>query len=61
MTIHWKAVEQYFTLLLFVFQFYPLCNFGEFIKFGLAVVRNESVNNVRFYQNLKFNDSVERY
>ena len=37
MTIHWKAVEQYFTVVLFVFQFYPVCNFGKFIKFGLAL------------------------
>ena len=35
MTIHWKAVEQHFTAVLFVFQFYPVCNFGKFITFGL--------------------------
>ena len=38
MTIHWKAVEQYFTVILFVFQF---CNFGKFINFGLGTVRSE--------------------
>ena len=28
-TIHWKAVEWYFTVVLFVLQFYPrVCNFG---------------------------------
>ena len=32
MTIHWKALEQYFNVVLFVFQFYPVCNFLE--KFG---------------------------
>ena len=33
MTIHWKAVEQYFTVVLtFVFQFYPGCNFGKFLN-----------------------------
>ena len=26
-TIHWKAVEQYFTVVLFVFQLHPVCNF----------------------------------
>ena len=39
MTIHCKAVEQYLT----AFQFYPVCNFGEFIKFGLSTVRNERI------------------
>ena len=29
MTIHSKAVEQFFTVVLFVFQFYPVCNFGK--------------------------------
>ena len=29
MTIHWKAVEQYFTAVMFIFQFYPVCNFFE--------------------------------
>ena len=29
MTIHWKAVEQYFTVVLFVFQFYLVGNFGN--------------------------------
>ena len=24
MTIHWKAVEQYFTVVLFIFQCYPV-------------------------------------
>ena len=42
-TIHWKAVEQYFTVVLFVFQFYPVCNFGTFIKFGLGTVGSERV------------------
>ena len=35
MTIDWKAAEQYFTVKLFVFQFYPVCNFG------LGTVRSE--------------------
>ena len=41
MTIHWKAVEQYFTVVLFVFQCYPLCSFDRFINFGLGTVRRE--------------------
>ena len=44
MTIHWKAVEQYFTVVLFVFQFYPVCNFGKVISFGFGTVRSERVN-----------------
>ena len=38
-----KAVEQYFTMVLFIFQFYPVCNFGQVINFGLGTVRNERV------------------
>ena len=41
MTIHWKAVEQYFILELFVFQFYPVGNFGKFIHFVLGTDRSE--------------------
>ena len=37
MTIHCKAVEQYFTVVLFVFQYYPVCNFGKFINLDLAL------------------------
>ena len=44
--IHWKTVEQYITVVLLVlfFQFYPVCNFGKLINFGLATVRSERVN-----------------
>ena len=41
MTIHCKAVKQYF--MLFVFQFYPVCNFGKCINFGLGTVMSERV------------------
>ena len=38
MTIHWKAVEQYFT----VVQIYPLCNnCGKCINFELGAVRSK--------------------
>ena len=37
-TIHWKAAEQYFTLVLFVFQCYPVGNFD------LNFVSSELVN-----------------
>ena len=43
MTIHWKSVEQYFTVELFVFPFHLVCNFGKFINFVLGTVRNERV------------------
>ena len=43
-TIHWKEVEQYFTVVvLFGFQFYPVYNFGKFINFGLGTVRSDRV------------------
>ena len=45
MPIHWKAVERYFTVVLFVFYFYSVYNFGKFISFGLGTVRNERINN----------------
>ena len=40
MTIQWKAVVQYFTVVLLVFQF---CNFGKCINFGLGTVGIERV------------------
>ena len=43
MIIDWKAVKQYFTVVLFVFQFHPVCNFGTFLSFGLDTVRSERV------------------
>ena len=45
--IHWKAVEQYFTVVLFVFQSYPVCKLGKFINFGLRTVRSEGVQDLR--------------
>ena len=50
MTIHWKAVKQYFTVVLFRFQFYPVCNFGKFISFGIGTVKREKVK--RYSENL---------
>ena len=44
MTIHWKAVEQFFTVVLFLFQFYRVCNFGKFISFELETVRSERLS-----------------
>ena len=44
MPFHWKAVEQYFTVVLFVVQFYPVCNFETFINFGVGTVRSERLN-----------------
>ena len=42
MTIHWKAVEQYFTVVLYDFQFDPVFNFGKFISFGFGTVYHAS-------------------
>ena len=36
-----KAVEQYFAVVLFVVQFYPVCNVGKFSNFG--TVKRERV------------------
>ena len=47
MTFHWKAVEQCFTVVLFIFQFYQVCNFGQFINFGLGTVRSEGVKSFK--------------
>ena len=46
MTIHWKAVEQSFAVVLFVFQFYPFCNFGKFDNFGFGTVRSERIKGI---------------
>ena len=43
MTLHWKAEEQYFTAVLFAFQFYPVCHFGKCVNFGPGTVRSEWV------------------
>ena len=40
MTIHWKAVEQYFTVVLMVFS---ICNCGKFFNFGLGTAGIERV------------------
>ena len=47
-----KAVEQCFSMVLFVFQVYPVCNFGKFISFGLGTVRRERVKIINFYPEL---------
>ena len=31
--IYWKAVEQYFTAVMFVFQFHSVYNYGKFLNF----------------------------
>ena len=43
LTIHWKAIEQYFAGVLFVFRFSPVCYFGKFINIGLGAFRSERV------------------
>ena len=46
MTIRLKTVEQYFTMVLFLFQFSS--SFGKFISFGLETVRSERVDQFVF-------------
>ena len=48
MTIDWKAVDQYFTVVQFVFRFSPVCSFRKFDNFVLGAVRNERVNKVNY-------------
>ena len=43
MAIHWKADEQYFTVMLLIFQFSPACNSGKFINFRLGTVRSQRI------------------
>ena len=52
MTIHWKAVEHHFIVVLFVFQFYPVCSFRKFINFGLGTVRSERLNRIEQINNM---------
>ena len=47
-TIRWKVVEHYFTVVLFVFQFYPVWNLGKFLNFELGAVRSERVQTKSF-------------
>ena len=49
MTIHGKAVEEYFTVVLFVFKFFPLSNFEKFIHFGLGIVRVKGSSHLADY------------
>ena len=48
MTFHWKGVEQYFNMVLYVFQFYPVCYFGKVTSVGLGAVRSERIKIVFF-------------
>ena len=59
MTIHWKVVEQYFTVVMLLFQFCPVCNFVKLISFGLATVRSERVSSYPFKDSM-LNASVNQ-
>ena len=39
----WNSVKQCFTVVLFVFQFYPVFNFSQFINFGPGTIRCKSI------------------
>ena len=51
MTIHQKAVEQFFTVVLFIFQFYPVCNFASLSILDLALpgVKRLTCDTLTFY------------
>ena len=57
MTIHWKAAEQYFTVVLFVFQFYPeLCTVSsERVKKLSVLVAPELTTRSGHWENLQSN------
>ena len=40
---HWKAVEQYWTAVLFAFQFYLVCSFGKYVNVGFGTVGSEII------------------
>ena len=42
-TIYWKAVKQYFNVVLFIFLFYSVFNFGKFVRFLLGTARSKRV------------------
>ena len=47
MSIHCIGVEQYFTVVRFSSQFYPLCNVVKFVNIGFGIVSSESVHEFR--------------
>ena len=36
-------------MVLFVFPFYPVCNFGKFINFVLSILRSETVKKINCF------------
>ena len=36
-------------MVLLVFQFYPVCNFGKFTNFGLGTLRSERVEEMQLF------------
>ena len=51
MTIYWKAVKQYFTAVVFGFQFYPGCNLENSSILDLALSGVKGVIDT-FYENV---------
>ena len=52
MTIHWKAVELYFTVVLFVLQFNRVCIFRKFLSvldLALSEVKRLSSDKIRIF------------
>ena len=43
MTIHWKAIEQCLTVVLFIFRFFPVCYFEKVDNFGFGIIKSERV------------------
>ena len=60
MTIHWEAVEQYFTEV-FGFQFYPVCNFEKFKTFMLGHFHFDTVLRFHDIRRALLNFNIEAY
>ena len=39
-----KLSELYFTVVLFVFRFYPVCNLEKIVSFGLGTIKSDRAN-----------------
>ena len=60
MTIHWKAAEKYFTVVLISFIQFN-CNFGKFVNFGLGNIRFERIKGKEFCKEATTSTQHEEY
>ena len=53
MTIHWKAVGQYFSVVLFVCHFCDVCTFGEFVTLGSETLSHTNFQEEKYSLDLR--------